>query len=81
MFCLQLHLGRKTTHLAPQVCRQNVLQNPVTFMTFLMFLQQLANWFPSVKMRTSLGNSSAYPNLYSTFSTELAGPQSAQCPG
>ena len=50
-------------------------------MTFLMFLQQLANWFPSVKMRTSLGNSSAYPNLYSTFSTELAGPQSAQCPG
>ena len=31
-------------------------------------------------MRT-LGNSSAYPNLYSTFSTELAGPQSAQCPG
>ena len=32
-------------------------------------------------MRTSLGNSTAYPNLYSTFSTELAGPQSAQCPG
>ena len=80
MFCLQLHLVRKISHLAPQVCRQNVLQNLVTFMTFLMFLQ-LANWFPSVKMRTSLGNSSAYPNLYSTFSTELAGPQSAQCPG
>jgi hypothetical protein len=81
MFCLQLELGRKICHLlSPGFCRQNVLQNSVTFMTFLMFLQQLANWFPSMEMRT-LGNLSAYPNLYSTFSTELAGPQSAQCPG